>query len=181
MFEYRRCILTYCDILGFQSIISSNPNVHEIGSILRSLQTFSAPSENREYIFFTSFSDLVVRGRVLRSDGSEELACALALEAQDILFAQTEIANRRVLIRGAVTVGMLCVQSGVIFGPALIDAYRMERDLARFPRVIVADTVMAQIGYLLSPDCNLNSSLGHILRLDADGIGLPDLLYQRDG
>ena len=46
------------------------------------------------------------------------------------------------LIRGAVTIGPLYHESGLIFGQGLVSAYDMESCVAKYPRIIVDDTVL---------------------------------------
>ena len=46
------------------------------------------------------------------------------------------------LLRGGVTIGPLFHENGVVFGGGLVQAYRMESDGARYPRIIVSQSVI---------------------------------------
>lgn len=56
---------------------------------------------------------------------------------------QMEVALRGFFIRGAITVGLHCDREDVFFGPAFIEAYEAERQLANWFRVIVLPKALA--------------------------------------
>lgn len=83
---------------------------------------------------------------------------------------QTALAMRGYFARGAITVGLLHFHDGLIFGPALVEAVDLERNIARNPRIV------------LSPNAALSLRRGQ----DADqllGIGSNDapVLVDADG
>jgi hypothetical protein len=72
--------------------------------------------------------------------------------------------KKKVLIRGAITVGGLYRDNDVVFGPALISSYDMEEKLAFWPRVIVSETTLNELGNSLDI-CNL-------MQLSRDSYGI---------
>lgn len=52
-------------------------------------------------------------------------------------YFQMEMANAGYFVRGAISVGDLYIDDDIIFGPALMEAYRAEQSLAVYPRVIL--------------------------------------------
>ena len=52
-------------------------------------------------------------------------------------YVQAQLARDGYFIRGAISVGELYIDEDIVFGPALMEAHRAERDLAVFPRVIL--------------------------------------------
>ncbi len=48
-----------------------------------------------------------------------------------------------VLVGGGVSFGPLYHDASVVFGPALVEAYHLESDCAKFPRVIGSDAVFS--------------------------------------
>ena len=45
------------------------------------------------------------------------------------------------LVRGGVTIGKLHHSGGVVFGEAMVDAYRLESRVAIYPRVVVSSRI----------------------------------------
>jgi hypothetical protein len=81
-----------------------------------------------------------------------------------ILSGVAEMALRiGVLIRGGLSYGQLYHEGGVTFGEAMVDAYELENDVAKTPRVVVSDRVIGK----LEP-----SELGRksVLLQDTDGV-----------
>jgi len=59
-----------------------------------------------------------------------------------------------VLVRGGVALGPLYHDGSVVFGPAIIEAYHLESRCAKFPRILVSESVFAasQEGLVAFPD-----------------------------
>jgi hypothetical protein len=55
-------------------------------------------------------------------------------------YVQTALAQEGYFIRGGISVGNLYVDDEIVFGPALMEAYRAEQDLAVYPRVVLCDS-----------------------------------------
>jgi len=71
------------------------------------------------------------------------MVCA---DASRILASVAEQALRiGVLIRGGLSWGQLYHQSGVVFGEAMVDAYRLENGVAHTPRVVVSERVIRKL------------------------------------
>jgi hypothetical protein len=74
-------------------------------------------------------------------------------------------------LRGAIVFGDICHKKEVIFGPAVIQAYEMERKVAKWPRVVVDP----QLIDLLS-DENKRYIFDIMLSKDMDGLPFIDYL-----
>lgn len=48
------------------------------------------------------------------------------------------------LIRGGVTIGNLYHSQGVVFGPAMVEAYELESRTAVYPRIVASHTIMSR-------------------------------------
>lgn len=84
-------------------------------------------------------------------------------DAIRILSGVAEMALRiGALIRGGYSYGQLYHENNVVFGEAMVDAYRLERDVAIYPRVIVSDRILAKLDGI--PEAERN-----FLLQDADG------------
>ena len=140
MIQYDEVILAYIDLLGFRSLIGGEQNP---GRILELLKTFEAVGKDQALSFnfgktkvrCFAFSDLIVRVN-LRT--SSPLTWQLWEEALNLARIQRVVLlSHGILTRGALTVGNICIQKRVIFGPALSRAYELESTLAVHPRIVI--------------------------------------------
>lgn len=111
------------------------------------------------------------------SPGKDEAwACLATLES--VFWLQRYLLKRGILTRGGVALGRLLHHDNVIFGPALVRAYRLESQLALFPRVIVDPPVLESI---TMPAATHVSSfplrLASLTRRDVDGLTHIDYLH----
>ncbi|EKO34195.1 hypothetical protein [Leptospira santarosai] len=145
--EYKNCLLTYIDILGFKNLIESSKNPKLVYDALTKLSTES----DRESDAFSDwvhalgvkyesfkFSDLIVRLYQFKNAIEEENKYhILAYELENLAKIQRELPSHNFLIRGAVTYGQIYIENEIIFGPALVNAYQLECNVADYPRIIL--------------------------------------------
>jgi hypothetical protein len=83
--------------------------------------------------------------------------------------------RRSVYTRGAVTAGELVHDGSKVFGPALVEAHKMEREAAVYPRLLVAGS--AKTFTLGAPKTSADPALGpYQVRRDRDGLEYLDIL-----
>lgn len=86
---------------------------------------------------------------------------------QDCIRIISAIAERALrqglLLRGGVSCGQLFHGNEVVFGEALVDAYRLESELAKGPRIVVSERILSQLQGGPADHPNL-------LRQDSDGL-----------
>jgi hypothetical protein len=153
--EYEPCIVTFIDVLGFQSLLNSR-SAAEIHRIIKSLQHFTRPVDEGEInrsksktrlvsqAYAESVSDAIVRVRPYKTEYQDG---ALVYELLDLLHAQMELVNSGVLIRAGTTVGNAYVGpkgEGPIFGPGMVRAYRIESEEAIYPRILIDSHALEQ-------------------------------------
>lgn len=156
--------MAFIDILGFSEIIDESCRQPEIVSGLRALFGDIASVQNTilsdnhaiteiERMFpklkgktiptqAVAFSDTIVLSRVVREE-TEKILSLISLINRTSEFC-SRLLEYGCLTRGAITIGKLFHEGNVIFGPALVEAYRLESKVAVFPRVLFADDL---IGY----------------------------------
>jgi hypothetical protein len=125
-------MVAYIDILGFGELVNSN----KVGIILRAMKIIQR--RLREIDGFpnsplrhTMFSDTVVFSAELTDEGIVALI-------HNVAYLTATLFLKGIFCRGAITNGQLYHRGATIFGPALIDAYRLESLLAIYPRIIVS-------------------------------------------
>lgn len=87
------------------------------------------------YIDTAAFSDLVVAGEPI-TDGHGEPALVTAVSAAATF--QLFLSIEGLFARGAIVRGLMWMDEEIVFGPALIDAYKQERDKALYPRIVLS-------------------------------------------
>lgn len=149
----RRSVVLFLDILGYTELAqASNPEalnhlwtaLREAGAVLTGEMTshiWPPPYSIRV------FTDNIVIGwpipeHPLHGDGESQLGNTFLNVAQ----YQLDMAVRGYFVRGGIAVGDVFIDDTTVFGPALIDAYRIESDIAVHPRVVLSEeaTQMAQ-------------------------------------
>jgi hypothetical protein len=165
--EYEQRILAYCDILGWRERIAES---ERDPSIVQSLveKTEQAPH----------WSDLIngakAQGKeipygleVAYWSDSSLVSCRDEPEAMGKVLGgicnhANEFLENGLLCRGAIVKGRLYHRGNVMFGPAFLRAYDMEQDRAVFPRILIADDIVA----------TMNSDPEHqrYVRQDSDGL-----------
>jgi len=145
---YQTSVVAFLDISGLkeaaQKSLEKPELANEIESMLSGLQSQCAELNKREQwgpeipnLKARAFSDSIILTCPLASDNPTALDNALRKIAVIASAYQMEVAVHDFFMRGAITVGLHCDRGDVCFGPALIEAYEAERQLANWPRVIV--------------------------------------------
>lgn len=147
--EYTKTLVTYLDILGFAELVdrsrSSPAEISRIQHILAALNRVGSAgprpheyseSEIRALFESFNFSDLTVRAiRVNDMQYAKFVDWELFYLAEH----QLTLAAQGVLLRGGICMGDLLAVSeqNLIFGPALVKAYRLESGYAIYPRIVI--------------------------------------------
>jgi hypothetical protein len=138
--EYSPHLITYIDILGFRELVKEkSPNF--ISRAIRQVIEATEPDDkirkgNEEN--YIKFSDLIVHTIPILSPANKKYRDGIVYqEIQGLAAAQATLVGENLLLRGALTMGMLERTYGVLFGPGIIAAYELEREQAQFPRIVV--------------------------------------------
>ena len=152
--EYQKAIVTFIDILGFSNMVRSE-ECHSIYKKIALLNTFNNRKqleeggckecyEGRNKPSSFSFSDSIVRVRPIYEDHENDvlnvyLGDELADEIWDMGYMQIELLKYNILLRGGISIGDIYFNNdkSVIYGDALIDAYKLESNVAKYPRIIL--------------------------------------------
>jgi len=158
----------YLDFLGIREAIRHWPasKLHKFVDLLRTLVQLRAEEdiqgramEDGGYQISlqpatSTFSDHIVVSYPappdyagLDTDGRARLIWdeTICQDCIRIISAVAELALRQgLLLRGAISVGDLFHADEVVFGEALVDAYEMEFNIAKFPRVVASERVLTR-------------------------------------
>lgn len=142
---YEQAVVSLIDVLGFKDLVRSSP-YEAVAETLGHFQKFSGADEIPQYEYSPevfSFSDLIVRIRK-SNPGTQTMhpIGLLILEIGDLLRTQALLIDQNILIRGAVTYGKISTSQGLLFGPALLDAYTHESEFSRYPRILVSESAL---------------------------------------
>ena len=173
--------VAFVDILGFSAIvrkIEHDATSHRINALADALRAIGShhPSLNGGDDFqFQTFSDSIVISSATTPTGLLHIFHSISELFIDLL-------KPGLLIRGAVAKGKLYHDQFVMFGPALLDAYSIETNIAKYPRVVLKSRCLSGLSKGGGgPHCSASSTcrrwaplsgrffaLQHFERSDAD-------------
>jgi hypothetical protein len=160
MARYQTHLVAFVDLLGFREALRDSNREDAILSLLRRLSAFQGDffaeshkmengHQSRVRPAVSAFSDNIVLS--FRLDELDQHALSVDVV---ILFLQNLVAyiawnafQSRLLIRGGLAMGDLYHEGGVVFGPALVEAYEIERSVAIYPRVALGPSVTQSGGF----------------------------------
>lgn len=133
--KYEKRIIGFIDLLGFKNLLDEEENFEIIQGILRAVY------EVKEDIGKIFGHDCIVMSTVsdsiIISANIEEKGAFIKLNSIVYAFVSVLLCKYGILSRGAITYGNLYHDGQIAFGPALVKAYLMERDMAVYPRIIL--------------------------------------------
>lgn len=127
------CGVLYVDLLGVSAMTETPDPQQELIDLDRALRgSFRDYHRSSEWVA-TMFSDLLVMATP--ADGPEVLS-GLAVQGARL---QLDLALKGFFMRGGFAVGLFHDMEDIVFGPALVEAHDLERDLAVSPRVVLSE------------------------------------------
>jgi hypothetical protein len=179
-YDDRYCL--FLDILGFKNHVDDTINPKKgtnrpmtFPRLKGALNRISEGVHYREHVVedekvrpssrqVTQFSDSVVVSYL--RDKSD---CGVSSILMDVHRLQIDLVSRGILLRGAVTSGLLYHDKNFIFGPALNEAVELEK-LANYPRVILDVEILDEGGLRRSPPPDYSRSISSMASEDFDGM-----------
>ena len=146
-FSNRRFV-AFVDILGFSALVKrihQDPGllskvlevVQEVARFRPDLPGGESNRVLRNFLAVTTFSDSIV------ISANDQLGPTIVPMATSLLCLR--LLALGVFTRGGIACGSLYHEESVVFGDALIDAYRLENEVARYPRVVLSEEVSAEM------------------------------------
>lgn len=165
--NYSSRVCLFLDILGFSQRIKDGDEPSIIANAIDSIRANFAPDTEISGKQVTQFSDSIVVSYPI-----EEQSGVFWL-LLDIGYCLTTLVSQGFPMRGAVTYGHLVHTDGYLFGEAMIHAYKMESEVAHYPRVLVHEDLLQIAMHALSEHhdpLTERSYVGGLLRRDFDGL-----------
>jgi len=150
--EYRTSFVAFLDVLGFKKMVlsSSVEKLNEYFDILDNEISRLKAIEQKLEIGYLSISDSVILTMPLTEPLSSTLIDEVNLSRlRELCVAvgtiQQKLALRNIWLRGAISVGNTYFDQtkNQIVGPAYVDAYMLEENVATFPRVILDPKIIS--------------------------------------
>ncbi len=183
MEHYDNRVLAFLDILGFERLVDesrSNPElISKIARILGRSKAVALSSSNMspkvlqvepdKYTYHV-FSDTSVISGPYTSHDDVNFLSWWVMSYQYLMWKEEQI-----FIRGAIVYGDIYENEGVVFGPAMIDAYHLERDKGKayWPRVLVDESLLDK-----ATQAERERDLLEFLRQDSDNMTYLDYLRE---
>lgn len=178
----RQSIVAFIDILGFSQMVTSSTRQEESQRLLdtiyaavqdsRKLARGSVEHEPgaRSVAWVTKFfSDNLALGFPL-GDGDRDHANAAALVVRAAQQYQLSMALSGFFLRGALTVGDLCLTDEIIFGSSLIECYQLESKASIVPRVILTESLWKPLSRIQKSESHsFETAVGQSICRDVDG------------
>ena len=136
--DYRNHFVAFIDILGYSNLIETCDDnnaielIEKLSSIVsdakKSLESGWAWEEDKfQHKVFTDCICISIPEKMGNFDAFMQL----------IAVVQKKFHKEQILLRGAITIGKHFSDENLIFSKALIEAYKIESSIARYPRIII--------------------------------------------
>lgn len=143
--SYEDRVVAFIDILGFSAMVektsTDEKKLQRLTSALDDLHNkiweWEADGVYSSFAF-TQFSDSIVISALAESTDSFGMLMQLLLGTMDLVDCYG------ILLRGGIVRGQLIHDNTMLVGPAMVEAYRLESKLAKYPRIIIEEELKRQ-------------------------------------
>lgn len=197
--KYENRLIAFIDILGFKEIVRSSEKdsskIEFLYSVLNYLKSWEIPEnwnlqlveieedaqkrgvENfdiRDKTNTTAFSDSIVVS-VKVENNVNEMASTLIV---NLAYIGAILFEKGILFRGGITIGKLIHnEKGTVFGQGLIEAYQLETNSAKFPRIILSNKLIQKLNYPLEAKRNRYPYHQYLERYEDGCVGFHQMIY----
>ena len=150
--KYSKKVFAFLDILGFERIVNESRKNPQLISRIAEMLSRSEQIARSSLTAKLTVLKVNLNNYAYRSFSDTSVICGPYDSHHDLSFISTWIMmyqhlmwkEERTFIRGAVVYGDSYLDENAIFGPALIDAYRLEKCNAKaaWPRVLIDQSVL---------------------------------------
>ncbi len=140
----RDSVVLFLDILGSQDWSTgpkAQPYLNRLYSALDKSRGFLESADSADFVSLW-FTDNIVVGCPL--DDQEDVEASLGLVCFLSAIFQSVVATDAIFVRGGISRGLVYMDQHMAFGPALVESYRLERDAAIYPRIVLSEELASQ-------------------------------------
>ena len=138
--SYEDRVVAFIDVLGFSAMVEKTSTDEKRLQLLTSaldclhnkIWDWEADGVYSSFAF-TQFSDSIVISALAESADSFAMLMQLLLGTMDL------VDGYGILLRGGIVRGQLIHDDTMLVGPAMVDAYRLESKMAKYPRIIIEE------------------------------------------
>ncbi|WP_428122471.1 hypothetical protein [Bradyrhizobium sp.] len=143
---YPERYVVFLDILGFSEIVRKTDTdalTSRFDALVKTLNEINSRENELDDVVgddfkFQTFSDSIVMSANASTNGLLYVLYAARQLALNLL-------GNGILTRGAIAKGKLHHVGSVMFGPAFLDAHRIEHEIAKYPRIILSEKVFEDL------------------------------------
>lgn len=163
--QYKDSIVVYLDLLGFSNTVKNSKedsikNIFDLAFYIKAWNTSNGENkfiEEKDFIYEDFLDDKVVDYKKIQKElqisffsdsmvitlpfSVDELEKKLFLIIRALAYVITKIAMQNFFVRGGISIGKMFHKSNIFFGPAFLEAYNLESEIAIYPRVILSDVL----------------------------------------
>jgi hypothetical protein len=167
------CVVAYLDVLGYAKCVDDAIAEHRQDAFITALRLaydtalFGLPRyarDSRHKPRLKAFSDNIVLSLPIRGDAEDELLQML----RTVAYFQARLVVAGFFVRGAIAIGLHYMDAEIVFGEALLEAYRLETTLAVNPRVVLAQSAVSNLNRHYLSYAEGQSPQGKVLAVDVD-------------
>jgi hypothetical protein len=151
MISYQERIFAFIDILGFADLVKESEfdtsKIIRIYNLLERTKTMARLPVGHKFKYiqvdWAKFRSHTFSDSIIISCPYESFDYFNALIGWIMAYQHSMWAQEGTFIRGAVVYGKIFDEenSAMLFGPALVDAYHLEKDTAKWPRILVDSSI----------------------------------------
>ena len=180
--QYTTCYIAFLDILGFKDLIKTR-TCNELFEI------FTTKMKQHIGAVYKETDEILNMDNVKIKVMSDSICFFIDSTVRNALFGLTVTCARfqnelmkmstPILCRGAIVKGDLFWDGDIIFGPGFVEAYLMEENNAKFPRIIMTmETIQSAQD---NTDAVIMNDLRKLVFIDYDDFGVIDNLEKFEG
>lgn len=172
-------VVAFLDLLGFSQMSTETPDretsqktLDHIVAAIRDSREFTRQSIGLENgnpapAGLKFFSDNLVLALPFEQAGDP--ASVVRFVIRCVQSYQLRMSLNGLFLRGALTLGPICLTDEIIFGPALVEGYRLESKASIVPRVLVPERLMDVIKQTQLSKSSNALEAGEVVCRDVDG------------